>query len=230
VSRIRKDEGMNTLQWTSMVWAALLSLSAGAQANLPQGQAHLELTADAGCTLSLNGKTMGALSPGLKRTLSLPPGQFEVACTGADTALAHAREQVSLRAGETQSLRLRLRWVAVAAGVMDNVRRLLWTRQDNGTDVDWPGAVAWCESLGPGWRLPSRVELEDLTASAYGETTPCRGSQCKVPALFILSSYWMWSGDRNTDGRAVYHYLHTGHTQSWAVDYRLNARALCLRP
>lgn len=221
---------MNTLKWTSMVCVALLSLSAGAQANLPKGQAHLELTADAGCALVLNGKSMGALSPGIKRTLSLPPGQFEVACAGADTALAPAREQVRLQAGETLSLRLRLRWVAVADGVMDNVRRLLWTRQDNGTDVDWPGAMAWCESLGPGWRLPSRTELEDLTTSAYGETTACRGSQCKVPALFTLSSYWMWSGDRNADGKAIYHYLNTGHTQFSAIDYRFTARALCVRP
>jgi hypothetical protein len=123
-----------------------------------------------------------------------------------------------------------LRWVDSADGVMDKAQRLLWTRQDNGTDVDWAGAMAWCASLGPGWRLPSRPELETITTGAAGETTPCRGAQCKAPSLFALSSYWMWSSDRSADGKAFYHYLHTGHTKDSPIDYRLNARALCVRP
>lgn len=225
---------MNALQWTSMVWVASLALSAGAQAQPPQakaqGQAQLTLTADAGCSLKLNGKSRGAMSPGLPRTFTVPPGPVDVACAGPDKSLAAAGERLELGAGETRSLRLRLRWVASADGVMDKAQRLLWTRQDNGTDVDWAGAMAWCASLGPGWRLPSRPELEAITTGAAGETTPCRGAQCKAPALFALSSYWMWSSDRSADGKAFYHYLHTGHTKDSPIDYRLNARALCVRP
>lgn len=220
---------MNTLPWKPIACAALLALSEGAQAQPPRGQAQLDLTADAACSLRLNGKSAGALSPGLKRSLMLPAGTVKVSCAGTDPALAPASEQLDLQAGETRSLRLRLRWVAVADGVMDKARHLLWTRQDNGADVDWAGAQAWCQSLGQGWRLPSRAELEALTTDAAGETTPCRGSSCKVPALFALSSYWMWSGDRNADGSATYHYLHTGHTQTSSADYKLNARALCVR-
>jgi len=48
--------------------------------------------------------------------------------------------------------------------------------------------------------------------------------------LFALSSYWMWSSDRSADGKAFYHYLHTGHTTDSPADYKLNARALCVRP
>lgn len=221
---------MNTLQWTSIIGVGLLALSAVAQAKQPQEQAQLRVTADAVCRLTVNGKSMGALSPGVPRTLALPAGPMTVGCAGADKALAQAREQVELKAGEAQSLRLRLRWVAAADGVVDKPGRLLWTRQDNGADVDWAGAQAWCEGLGQGWRLPSRAELEALTSGSAGETTPCRGSACRAPALFALSSYWMWSGDRNADGNAVYHYLHTGHTQSSPPEYKLNARALCVRP
>jgi len=226
---------MQTLPSKTILCAALLALSAGAQAQAPQGaaphgKAQLTLAADAACKLQVNGKAAGALNPGAPRPLALSPGKVEVVCTGTDKALVTAREQLDLQAGETRSLRLRLRWVAVADGVVDKASRLLWTRQDNGSDVDWAGAQAWCESLGQGWRLPSRAELEALTTGAAGETTPCRGAQCKVPALFALSSYWMWSGDRNADGTATYHYLSTGHTQKSAVDYKLNARALCVRP
>lgn len=221
---------MDTWQWTSFIYAGLLALPAGIQAQPAKGQAQLQLTADAACQLTFNGQAKGALNPGARKTFALPPGAVEVICAGPDKVQAPAREQVNLAAGETRTLRLRLRWVAAADGVMDNVSRLLWTRQDNGADVDWAGAQAWCEGLGQGWRLPSRAELEALTSGSAGETTPCRGSQCKAPALFTLSSYWMWSGDRNADGNAVYHYLHTGHTQSSPTDYKLNARALCVRP
>ena len=225
---------MNAWPWLSMVCAASLALSAEAQPQQPkaptQGSAQLKLTSDAACQLKLNGKPMGALNAGVPKTFGLPPGPVDVACAGSDATLAQAREQVQLMAQETQSLRLRLRWVATADGVLDKTQHLLWTRQDNGSDVDWAGAAAWCEGMGQGWRLPSRAELEGLTASAAGETTPCHGAQCKAPALFALSSYWMWSSDRNADGKAVYHYLHTGHTQSSPADYKLNARALCVRP
>jgi hypothetical protein len=221
---------MQTLLSKTLFCAALLALSAGAQAQAPHSKAQLTLAADAACKLQVNGKAAGALNLGVPRTLALPAGKVDIVCTGTDKALAPAREQLDLQAGETRSLRLRLRWVAVADGVMDRVGHLLWTRQDNGSDVDWAGAQAWCESLGQGWRLPSRAELEALTTGSAGETTPCRGARCKAPALFALSSYWMWSGDRNADGRATYHYLNTGHTQKSAVDYKLNARALCVKP
>lgn len=221
---------MNTTwQWQPIVCAAWLAVCAGAQAQPPQGTAQLNLTADAACKLQVNGKSAGALSPGLKRTLALPPGKVEIRCAGTDKALAPASEQLDLQAGETRSLRLRLRWVAAADGVIDKASRLLWTRQDNGSDVDWAGAQAWCQSLGQGWRLPSRAELDALTTGSAGETTPCRDAQCRVPALFALSGYWMWSGDRNADGSATYHYLHTGHTQTSSIDYKLHARALCVR-
>ncbi|TNF61916.1 MAG: DUF1566 domain-containing protein, partial [Burkholderiales bacterium] len=157
---------MNPLQRSSWACAALLALCAGAQAQTPAGQAQLDLAADAACELKLSGKPMGSMSPGVHRTLVVTPGQVEVTCTGADKALAQAQEQVTLKAGETQVLRLRLRWVPVADGVLDNAGRLIWTRQDNGTDVDWEGAAAWCASLGQGWRLPSRAELESLTAGS----------------------------------------------------------------
>jgi hypothetical protein len=43
---------------------------------------------------------------------------------------------------------------------------LVWTRSDNGEDVDWDGANAYCQALMIGtsadWRLPTETELEAL--------------------------------------------------------------------
>ncbi|MBX3635331.1 MAG: DUF1566 domain-containing protein [Rubrivivax sp.] len=209
---------------------AVFAASAAAQSGPSAGQGRLELQADAACTLTLDGRGAGALAPGERLVVEVSPGTHDLDCRSADWPEASARERISLQAGQTQALRLRLRWTAAPDGVLDRAQRLVWTRQDNGADIDMGAAAAWCTSLGAGWRLPRRAELEGLVAGAAGETTPCRGAQCRAPALFALSGYWMWSGERNDAGRVWYVYLHTGHTQASAPDYKLNARALCVRP
>lgn len=132
--------------------------------------------------------------------------------------------QAALAAAQAQAP-----WQASDQGLVDPTQRLIWTRSDNGADIDWTAAGAWCASLGKDWRLPTRAELEKLTTSSAGQATPCRDARCRVPGLFKLTGYWMWSSDRDSGGRAYYHYLHTGHTQPSSIDYRLNARALCVR-
>lgn len=210
--------------------AALLATTAAAQSDPPAVQRSLELQADATCELQIGGRRMGMLSPGTRQVVVLPPAAQEVVCTSLDWPEVVVRERLDQQAGETRPLRLRLRWTDAADGVLDRAQRLLWTRQDNGADIDWTEASTWCRDKGAGWRLPRRAELESLVAGAAGETTPCRGAQCKAPVLFTLSSYWMWSGDRDAAGRVWYVYLHTGHTANSAPDYRLQARALCVRP
>lgn len=210
--------------------AALLAAPAAAQSGAAAGQGGVDLLVDASCVLQVGDVALGTLAPGQPQKLSLAAGAHEVVCTSTEWTGVAARERISLQAGQTQALRLRLRWTAAPDGVLDRAQRLVWTRQDNGADIDMSAAAAWCTSLGAGWRLPSRAELESLVAGAAGETTPCRGVQCRAPALFALSGYWMWSGERNAAGRIWYVYLHTGHTQASAPDYKLNARALCVRP
>ena len=192
--------------------------------------AKLALWTDAACTLSVAGKAQGDLTAGNSRTLSLPAGDAEVSCTSPSWPDATARAQVKLVAGETTTTRLRLRWASTQAGVLDREQRLYWTAQDNGADIDWPSAGAWCKGLGEGWRLPSRNELSALYAGAAGETVPCSNSRCKAPGLFQLSSYWMWAAELTPQGDAHYVYLNTGHPQSAKPDYKLKARALCVRP
>ncbi|WP_374669479.1 DUF1566 domain-containing protein [Ramlibacter sp.] len=219
---------MNPKRLMLLSAACMCLLAFPCQAASPAGQARLDATSDATCQLQINGKASGTLQAGVKRSLQVNPGTVELLCTSAPKT--QERTQVEVKPGETANARLRFLWRATDQGVVDAGQSLVWTRSDNGADIDWTAAGAWCASLGKDWRLPTRAELERLTASAAGETTPCRDAQCKVPGLFTLSGYWMWSSDRNQAGNAYYHYLHTTHTQVSPVGYQLNARALCVRP
>lgn len=211
-------------------WLLALGFFLPPSAGVAAGPAKLTLWADATCSLTVAGKAQGELSPGNPRTLDLPAGNAEVSCTSPSWSDATARAEVKLAAGETTTTRLRLRWASTQVGVLDREQRIYWTAQDNGADIDWPSAGAWCKGLGEGWRLPSRDELSALYAGAAGETVPCSNAQCKVPALFQLTSYWMWAAELTPQGDARYVYLSTGHPQSAKPDYKLKARALCVRP
>lgn len=191
----------------------------------------VELRADGPCKLEVNGRPQGNLAPTQARVLKLPIGPANVRCSSSDWPSVSATIAVDVRSDASTVATLRLRWSETPDGLLDRHTRLEWTRSDNGADLDWVEAGAHCAALGASWRLPSRDELQGLFgSSAHGETTPCRGASCKVPGLFQLSSYWQWTGQADPDGRqAWYLYLHTGHPQQSRTDYRLGARALCVR-
>lgn len=211
---------------------ALLTLAVGLVTGaLAASPVRLILKTDAACQLTVDGRAQGALDPAKARELPLAPGEHTVVCTSGEGAQWTARETVRLQAGEPQDRVLRVRWAEAGEALLDRRHGLQWMRRDNGADVNQQEAMAWCAQQGAGWRLPQRAELEGLYASgAAGETTPCRGAQCKVPSTFTLSSYFQWSSQTEaSSGQAWYVYLHTGHPTSSPADYRLNARALCVR-
>lgn len=100
---------------------------------------------------------------------------------------------------------------ASAAGWMDagnavlvqESTRLGWTKSDNGQELNWEEAKAYCAGLGAGWRLPKVNELADIVDAARtdGDSAACGNARCKVPPLFMLSGSWHWSGsDLKKDG------------------------------
>ena len=78
---------------------------------------------------------------------------------------------------------------------LDPKTGLMWTVEDNGKDITWPGAEAYATALRLGgfsdWRLPTIVELERLhsRASTSGDTINIRPP-------FQLTSWIIWSSER----------------------------------
>ena len=73
------------------------------------------------------------------------------------------------------------------------VDELMWTIQDNGSDVDWNEATRYCENLMLGgdtnWRLPTEDELrglKDLDESYEVTTTiQMRGTPTEIQATVV---------------------------------------------
>lgn len=108
---------------------------------------------------------------------------------------------------------------------------LEWTAQDNGRDVGWQEAQAYCRGLGGGWSLPTVEQLQWL----YDANLPsfsCGGNTCRVSNQLRLSSFWFWSAEPNGSSRAWAVHFGNGERYPGSVDSPSGAyssRALCVR-
>ena len=99
----------------------------------------------------------------------------------------------------------------------------MWTRNDNGSDVEWRGAVYYCRNLSlggySGWRLPAIEELKKIydprTAGHF------RGG--------IHGGWLEWSATPNGSAEAWILDFRNGRQFSGRVDQRVDKRALCVR-
>lgn len=123
------------------------------------------------------------------------------------------------------------RFQALADGtVRDNATGLLWADKDNGGDVNWAGAQAYCVGLGSGWSLPGTDELLGLYDAAAADGQPCIGLlTCKVTPLIRLSGLTPWSRESNGDSEAWYVYFTDGQKYSYNVANTQGKRALCVK-
>ncbi len=106
--------------------------------------------------------------------------------------------------------------------------RLLWTRSDNGRDVNWSQAQAHCQGLGSGWSLPTVAQLQSLYDKDL-PAIPCGSYSCNISNQFRLSNFWFWSSESNGSSEAGSVVLNMGQRYSYSVGYRMNLRALCVR-
>ena len=130
-------------------------------------------------------------------------------------------------------------WTDLGKGVLlQNQAHLRWTKDDNGRDIGWEEARAYCSGKGTGWRLPTMAELTGLHAAAgqAGQHAKCGDAICQAPPLFHLSSSWYWSGTALTraeseefDELAWGLQLVNGRPTQALRFASYNSRALCVR-
>ena len=115
----------------------------------------------------------------------------------------------------------------------DPATSLQWAQRDNGADIDFPDAEAYCASLGAGWRLPAVKELEGLYDRSGRMSVACgtydnQPMTCSVSPMLRLSGPTPWTDSQGTPRPFIFGLspLRKGPGPIDGVD---GARALCVR-
>jgi hypothetical protein len=158
---------------------------------------------------------------------------------------ALARQENEKKAREAEAARkveeeraealMNARFEVRPGGVLwDQQLSLFWTQSDNGSNVNWEQAKAYCSQLGAGWQLPSSAQLQSLFKAEL-KGVQCGSSRCKVSKHFSLSNYWFWSHELAKSGglfsssEAWSVTLDHGNRYSDRVVHSSHTRALCVR-
>ncbi len=112
-------------------------------------------------------------------------------------------------------------------GYLQERTGLIWTRLDNGADVDWYAADDHCRELEvadwSNWRMPTIDELEGL----HDQRSAAR---YKLPAAIRLTGCCPWSQSRSSDLSAWNFSFRFRKRFSGSLNYSYELRALCVRP
>ena len=114
------------------------------------------------------------------------------------------------------------------AVVTDARTGLIWTRDDNGQDIDWHGADKYAKNLRLGgytdWRLPTIEELSGLYKPRV-----MYGDEYNIRKPFRLSNRWAWSSERKGSDTARHFNFRYGLRPYVLVGVFQDYRALCVR-
>lgn len=107
--------------------------------------------------------------------------------------------------------------------------RMTWTKSDNGSDVGFADAQAWCAAHGENWVIPSVEDLLSLyDVKGVMGYTPCNGWSCKVSSEFKLSGMLFWSNKTSVNGDVAMVDLESGTAKMSASSPGTNKRVLCV--
>lgn len=141
---------------------------------------------------------------------------------------AEAQRVADAKRAEEQALARNGGIVAMANGLLRDTRSgLIWTQSDNGQDIKWQDAVAYCKGLN--MRLPSIDELAALYKRPGIAGTPCQGSTCMVPPPLKLTSTWFWSATNADSSSAWGMYFNRDGRNAAGHGISRHKRALCVR-
>jgi Protein of unknown function (DUF1566) len=72
-------------------------------------------------------------------------------------------------------------------GITDNITGLVWQKSTNTATTTWADAIAYCQSLGSGWSLPTRIELTSILDNTLS------GAKVNTQFTFGKSAGWIWA-------------------------------------
>ncbi len=210
---------------------------AEAAAALAARQAILIIQSDTRCELSINGEAHGWLEADANQRLEVNPGAQLIECAGDGRQV---EQTANVESGKQAVVQLALpapepeRFERVAEGVRDNAQNLIWAASDNGSDINWTKAGAYCASKGAGWTLPTVAALQSLydKSGKYLQSfTYSAGTYTIKPAtpLISLSGGTFWSNEQNGASEAWYVYLGGGDRYARAIGYAYYIQVLCVR-
>jgi uncharacterized protein DUF1566 len=131
------------------------------------------------------------------------------------------------------------RFQAADGTVRDTTSSLVWAQKDNGADINFADAKAFCDNLTVGgkddWRLPTVEELQGLydekvasppTYLWHGKPYPLR-----MDPAFQLSAPGIWSSSMRYENRGVAwsFFFSSGRQLATAPTATNYQRALCVR-
>ncbi len=110
----------------------------------------------------------------------------------------------------------------------DPATGLMWTKQDNGSDINWNDTTTYCTNLRLGghsdWRPPTIDEL----AGIYDQTQNVNGRHVKGGLQLFYA--WVWSSSTGTaTGEALLFGFANGGKESSPLTGSGGRRALCVR-
>lgn len=110
---------------------------------------------------------------------------------------------------------------------IDPATKLMWTKQDNGSDVNWIQAETYCESLRLGgysnWRLPTIDELQAIYVPEWIV------NEQHIKGNIWLYSESVWSSTGDASETALCFHFHIGERTSAQRAGPHNGHALCVR-
>ena len=121
-------------------------------------------------------------------------------------------------------------------GWTDPATGLTWTNADNGSDVNWKQATAYCSNLRLGgfsdWRLPTIDELQGIYDPSVD--VPGRDPDGSVVPWHakgnLKFSGWPWSSSLDKNTRFAWYFaFKNGKRLIDRLDSSKNGRALCVR-
>jgi hypothetical protein len=145
----------------------------------------------------------------------------------SEDAKAARLQQERLRQKEHQDAIARDTWADPATGLM-------WTKRDNGKDVNWSRAGEYCRNLRldshSDWRLPEIDELQAIYDPSRSEQDWEYGARHYHVKGQLELSGWLWSSSqKNASGKAWLYEFLNGKQSPFGLDNYYGGRALCVR-